>query len=527
MLIQPIPLLTLANRKAMIDAEKSKENAVNVEWKTWEAQALQQQVCDSPANEILFGGPAGIGKTALALILATSKHRRSIIFRREYPQLKEIIQKSKELLRGSGASYNSNDKVWRNIPGDRLIELGAMMREDDKYNYAGREFSLFAYDEITHFTESQFRYSKNWNRTSLVGEPCRVLATGNPPTEKQGLWVINYWAPWVDENYTKRTGRPMALPGELRWFVSIKQKGEKESKDIEVSGPEQYEFINEDGELETTTPRSRTFITGKLEDNVYLATGGYKATLQALPEPLRSQYLKGLWLSFVEENPWQVIPTEWVNLAVKRWKSAVPRPQTHLGVDVARGGKDETIIVSRHGHWIAPLICFPGVTTPDGDTVADQVLLNLAGRSEVRIDIVGVGSSPYDALNRKSRQSGQRVKIIGLSGGKSTDATDRSGMLGFVNARSQWWWHLRELLDPVHGIGVALPDDPLLIEDLTAPRWSKNGRDVIAVESKEELAKADRLGRSPDRGDAVVYAFADLDSGTGGDYENVKGLIKG
>ena len=507
---------------------KNEGIAVTSDWDSWHPQdGPQKQVCESEADEILIGGSAGIGKTALALILATSYHRRSIIFRREYPQLKEIIQKSKELLRGSGASYNSNDKVWRNIPGDRVIELGAMHQEDDKYNYQGREFSLYVYDEITHFSETQFRYTKTWNRTSLPDEPCRTVATGNPPTEKQGLWVIDYWAPWIDENYTKRTGKPKALPGELRWFVSVKRPGDKQSQDIEVDGPEPYQFINEDNEVEIATPRSRTFITGTLEDNAYLANSGYKATLQALPEPLRSQLLKGLWLSFVEENPWQVIPTEWVNLAVKRWKETVPRPQTHLGVDVARGGKDETIIVSRHGNWIAPLVCFPGVATPDGDIVADQVLLHLVGKSEVRIDIVGVGSSPYDALKRRSRLMGQRLKIIGLSGGKSTDATDRSGMLGFTNARSQWWWHLRELLDPINGINIALPDDPLLIEDLTAPRWSKNSRDVIVVESKDELAKADRLGRSPDRGDAVVYAFADTGTKKGGDYDSIKALIKG
>ncbi len=239
-----------------------KQMEVQKEWKSWEPQeGPQQQTCESQANEILVGGPAGIGKSALALILATSFHHRSIIFRREYPQLKDIIQKSKDILRGSGASYNSNDKVWRDIPGDRTIELGALQYEDDKYNYMGREFSLHVYDEITHFTESQFRYTKTWNRTSIKDEPCRVVATGNPPTAKQGLWVIDYWAPWVDENYTKRTGRPKAEPGELRWFVSVKREGDKQSSDIEVDGSEPYEFLNSDGELEFTTPRSRTFIT--------------------------------------------------------------------------------------------------------------------------------------------------------------------------------------------------------------------------------------------------------------------------
>lgn len=496
-------------------------------WQGWTPQpGPQTQVCESEADEILVGGPAGIGKTALALILATEYHRRAIIFRREYPQLKEIIQKSSELLRGSGASYNSNDKVWRHIPGDRLIEFGAMQKDDDKYNYQGREFSLHVYDEITHFTEGQFRYTKNWNRTSLENEPCRVVATGNPPTEKQGLWVIAYWAPWIDDTYTKRTGRPKALPGELRWFVSVVESGK--SIDKEVDSPDPIEVVEDNGKIRILTPRSRTFITGNLQDNAYLARTNYESTLQALPEPLRSQLLDGLWLSFAQDNPWQVIPTAWVEQAMKRWKQIPPHPQTHLGVDVARGGKDQTIIVCRHKNWIAPLVCFPGADTPRGDLVADQIMLQHAGKSEVRIDVVGVGGSPYDFLYKKTREMprDRKFKVVGLSGGQATEATDRSGMLGFSNMRSQWWWNLRELLDPINGANIALPNDELLLEELTAPRWSKNSRDRISVEKKEELAKVDRLGRSPDRADAVAYAFADDTGKSETNYDALKSLFK-
>ena len=72
--------------------------------------------------------------------------------------------------------------------------------------------------------------------------------------------------------------------------------------------------------------------------------------------------------------------------------------------------------------------------------------------------------------------------------------------------RAEAWWRLREALDPgqADGSPIQLPDDPVLLRDLTAPTF-RVGPQGVQVESKETI-KA-RLGRSPDRGDAVVMAW--------------------
>jgi hypothetical protein len=41
-----------------------------------------------------------------------------------------------------------------------------------------------------------------------------------------------------------------------------------------------------------------------------------------------------------------------------------------LGVDVARGGGDATVLGARFGNWFAELQVYPGGTTPDGPSVA-------------------------------------------------------------------------------------------------------------------------------------------------------------
>ena len=90
------------------------------------------------------------------------------------------------------------------------------------------------------------------------------------------------------------------------------------------------------------------------------------------------------------------------------------------------------------------------------------------------------------------------------SGG--SDARDKSEQLGFINLRAEWWWKLREALDPASGQDLAIPDDRELMVDLCTPRWKPSARG-IQIESKDEIKK--RIGRSPDKGDSLVYAHAE------------------
>ena len=82
----------------------------------------------------------------------------------------------------------------------------------------------------------------------------------------------------------------------------------------------------------------------------------------------------------------------------------------------------------------------------------------------------------------------------------------RFPQLRFTNVRAAMMWHVRSLLDPEGGkpeTRLALPPDPELLADLTAPRYELRVSGV-AVESKEDIR--DRIGRSTDAGDAVGLA---------------------
>jgi hypothetical protein len=204
-----------------------------------------------------------------------------------------------------------------------------------------------------------------------------------------------------------------------------------------------------------------------------------------------------------------VIPLAWVEAANQRWQERMDRveaedealpPLECLGLDVAMGGKDKTVLARRHGVHVRPLERFNFEDTME---TAGLLVGILQVHPEVQawIDLIGVGAGVFHRTREQCPD-----QALGFNAALHTDERDRSGELGFANARSHAWWHLRELLDPTFGAVIELPPDDELTGDLTAPKFRHVSDGKIQVESKEQLRKAERLGRSTDAGDAVVQA---------------------
>lgn len=435
---------------------------------------------ESVADIIGYGGAAGGGKTDLACGKALRRHRNVMILRREATQLIGVIDRLTQLV-GSRDGYNGQDKIWR--LENRKIEFGSVPHLGDETKYQGRPHDFLVFDEATNFLESQVRFLLGWLRTTDPGQRCQALLTFNPPTSAEGQWVISFFAPWLDKNHPKP-----AEPGELRWFASIK------GKDVEVESG--APFLQGD---ETIQPLSRTFIPSRVTDNPHLMGTGYMSTLQALPEPLRSQMLNGDFHAGLTDDTFQVIPTAWVEAAMERWVKPVKlAPMDSVGVDVARGGKDNTVIARRHGMWFDVPLAYPGKETPDGPTTAGLVIAATRDKAPIHVDVIGVGSAPYDFL----KDAGQHT--LGINVAEASHATDHSGRLSFPNIRSEQWWKMREALDPAQNTGISLPNDPRLKADLCAPKWRLQGA-KIRVESREDIV--DRIGRSPDFASAYLLAL--------------------
>lgn len=450
----------------------------------------QTMAYESKADIVYYGGAAGGGKSDLLLGLALTQHRRSIIFRREATQLVALQDRMLDEILKSRDGWNGQDDILR-IPGHQ-VEFGSCKNLGDEVKYQGRPHDLIGFDEGGHFLEAMVRFLMGWNRTTIPGQRCRVVIAGNPPTNQDGQWIISFFAPWLDDKHP----RP-AEPGELRWYAMV--DGE------EIERPDGTPFAHKG---EKITPRSRTFIPSRVSDNPFLLDTDYMATLQALPEPLRSQMLHGDFRAGVEDSEWQVIPTAWVDAAMARWEDKAKKgPMDSMGVDVARGGRDKTIIGKRHGTWYDRLKSYPGSETPDGGIVAGLVVSERRDGAPVHVDVIGVGGSVVDHLKSND------VQVVAINGAEappdgSTDIA--TGRLKFRNMRALLWWRMRESLDPKIGDNIALPPDPELKSDLCAPTWNLTPGGIL-IESKEQMMHGPRphklkpIGRSPDKGDTVVY----------------------
>lgn len=482
-LLEQIKAMT-PEQKAKLDAELLAGDAP-----VWVPQPGPQAAAyHSKADIVFYGGAAGGGKTDLLMGLALTSQEHSIIFRREAVQLVGIEERMTKIL-GTRKGYNSQDGVWR-LPGNRVMELGSVKEPGDWVKYQGRAHDAKLFDEICHFAELQFRTLIGWLRTDRPDIRQRVVCAGNPPTTAEGEWVKRFWAAWLDPNHPNP-----AKPGELRWYVT-NEKGE----DQEVPTGDQ---VMVGGEI--VTPKSRTFIPSSVDDNLFLSSTGYKATLQSLPEPLRSQMLRGDFMAGAADPAWQLIPTEWVKAAQARWEPRVEKGEmTALGLDPARGGIDKTSAARRHDTWFDEILSAPGVVTKDGPTAAAFVAPLIRNGACVCVDAIGIGGSALDFIR------GLGLNVHPVIGSEASAHMDAAGTLRFRNRRAEMYWRLREALDPTNPRPIALPPDSELLTDLTAVRYkvvTMGQQAAIQIRSKDEIREV--LGRSPDKGDAVAMTFVD------------------
>ncbi|WP_298827480.1 hypothetical protein [uncultured Piscinibacter sp.] len=205
-----------------------------------------------------------------------------------------------------------------------------------------------------------------------------------------------------------------------------------------------------------------------------------------------------------------IIPLAWVEAAQARWRAARDAGQLDelpevVGVDVSDGGDDKTYIVPRRGHAAMSLIDVTPKARGETMTIAGRVK-GLADGVEERgghllavVDSIGVGAGVVSRLGELE------VAVEPFNASESTKLRDMSGSFGFLNKRAAAYWNLREILDPESGLDAMLPDDPMLTAELTVPQYRMSSGGRLQLQSKDDVRQ--KLGRSPDRADAVVMAF--------------------
>ena len=230
--------------------EEAKENVIFAP-----NQGPQTEFLAAAETDVLYGGAAGGGKSYAMLVdplrYAHRAAHRALIIRRSMPELRELIDKSRELYPKAfpGCRYREVEKLW-NFPSGAKIEFGFLERDADVYRYQGQAYSWIGFDEITHLpTEFSWNYLASRLRTTDSEIVPYMRCTANPG---------GVGPHWVKNRYI--------LPAE----------------------PD-TSFVGKDG-------LTRKFIPARLEDNPFLAMDGrYEKMLKALPPTQRKQLLEGNW----------------------------------------------------------------------------------------------------------------------------------------------------------------------------------------------------------------------------------------
>jgi hypothetical protein len=490
----------------------------------------QTEAYFTQADETLYGGAAGGGKSDLVLGLATTQHERSLIFRRQANDLEGLWVRLEEIVRGRVAKSDANKKKMR-LKDNRFIEFGHLEKPGSEKGWMGRPHDLIAFDEAAQLDEMKVAFVTRWLRSTTPGQRKRVMFSTNPPIPEfdrdgkiidtgTGAWVKEWFAPWLEETYPDP-----ARPGELRWCYMIAE-GDR-MLNIWVEGPGGYPLESDDNrgwvkgqriakggyteeDVEAglvAVASSRTFIKSLLKDNAFLRGTGYAAKLSTTPEPLKSLLLNGSFTVKGEDHPFQIISTLDVLRAQDRFRVVLNSGewkkwrQLVLFGDVAQGGMDMSVLESLlENDFFEEPFAQAGRHTPTGKEVRMMVLAKRRDNSLVGLDGTGGwGGSTRDLLEQNDKIIAEMLIASAKSTGWTSDQRYKFG-----NQRAEMWWTFREALQEKSGYEIKLPLSTRVSTQLTAPIFVIKGN-TIFVEEKEELRK--RLGSSTDEADAIIGAW--------------------
>lgn len=252
----------------------------------------QQAFLSTSADICIYGGAAGGGKS-YALLLEPLRHCNNpkfgaVIFRKNANQVFAeggLWDTAMEIYPYIGATSVKNPKPRWTFPSGARVTFSHLETENDLLSWQGSQIPLIGFDELTHFSKSQFFYMLSRNRSSS-GVKGYIRATTNPDANS---WVAEFISWWIDE----KTGYPIPeRSGVIRWLYRQNDTLHWADKKEEL-----WEKFNLKTEAERSEPKSVTFIASKLSDNKILMQNdpGYLANLKALATVERERLLYGNW----------------------------------------------------------------------------------------------------------------------------------------------------------------------------------------------------------------------------------------
>lgn len=344
----------------------------------------QMMALSSPADIVIGGGAAGVGKT-FTLLMEPLRHSMrkgfgAVIFRRTSP-----------MIRAEGGLWDASSKLYSLIDGcvprrsllewqftsDVRIKFSHLEYEKNIYDWQGSEIPMIGFDELTHFSKKMFFYLLSRNRSTCGVDPY-VRATCNPDPDS---WVRELIDWWIGED-----GFPIPnRQGKIRYFMVDNDQyiwGDTKDEVIKKGWHVLQPLVEKSGIKAEQFVKSITFIGGSIYDNKELlkVNPGYLANLNIQSSEEKSRLLGGNWNVKSDGNDiydYNAFKSMFTNHYLKK---DYANSEKYITSDIALKGSDKLVVMVWQGKMI---IDFEVVDKSKGNVVIDTIN-NLAYRHRVQ-----------------------------------------------------------------------------------------------------------------------------------------------
>lgn len=475
---------------------------------------FQEQFLSSPADIVIGGSGAGVGKT-FAELLEAIRHVGNgqfgaVIFRRTYSQITNeggLWDESMKLYPYLGGVPKESKMTWE-FPSGATVSFSHLQYDKDVFAFQGSQIPLIIFDELTHFSDSQFWYMLSRNRSTCGVKPY-IRASCNPDPDSFVSKLVEWY---IDQE----TGFPIPeRSGVLRYFIRDNGNIIWGDTKQEVILQCQYLFEN----LKDSNPedliKSFTFIPGSIYDNKKLLQidPSYLANLLAQDESEKQRLLYGNWK--IRQDNTSLFNFDAINDVFSNFTGE--GKVRYITCDAARFGRDLCVILVWKG-W--EVIGIEVIKKSDVHDIVNALEENRkrfqVPKSQCLIDQDGVGASTVKMGGYKGFSGGDTPKLV--KGAKEF----------YKNLKTQCYYHLaidkvnqRDIkinvtnenciVDGVYTtkikLGAKIFDIKELIrDDLRAIKRAKVDEEgKFQINTKEEQKVI--LGRSPDFGDSLMMRY--------------------
>ncbi len=234
----------------------------------------QELFLNCPLVEVLYEGTRGPGKTDALLMdfyqdvgKGYGEEWRGVLFRKTYPELQDVIEKSKKWFKKlcPAAEFNQSKTQWK-FPEGEILYFRQFEKSDDYWKYHGHAYPWIAWEELCNWADDKcYRSMFSCSRSTYPGIPIKIRATTNPYG--------------VGHNWVKARWRLPGPPGSV-------------ANDIVMDD------VDEDGNVEPP----RVSIHGRIQENIIMMTAD-PSYIQRIAAAARNPAEKKAWL----EGSWDIV----------------------------------------------------------------------------------------------------------------------------------------------------------------------------------------------------------------------------